>query len=111
MEPKDPDDLTEEQIKRVLRMRGFQKMLAYGKLADGIEVLGEEDKMFDSLVTTITKQHSQVRSEDSVREFFDLFVQEVETFTEPLVDSNGDGEVEPDELEDLYVEEDDGQGS
>lgn len=107
MNPKDPDDLTDEQIQRVLRMRGFQKMLAYGKLADGIEVLNEEDKMFDSLVTTITNQHSQVRSEESVREFFKLFVQEVEAFTEPLVDADSDEEMDAAEIEDMYVEDTD----
>ena len=98
------EDLTDEQIERVLNSRGFQKMLAYSRLADGIDVLEEEDEIFESMVNTITKQHSQVRSEASIREVLDLFQQEVATFTEPLVDENGDG-MESTDLEDIYVEE------
>jgi len=100
------EDLTDEQIERVLNSRGFQKMLAYSRLADGIDVLEEEDEIFESMVNTITKQHSQVRSEASIREVLDLFQQEVATFTEPLVDENGDG-MESTDLEDIYVEEGD----
>lgn len=101
------EDLTDEQIERVLNSRGFQKMLAYNRLAEGIQVLREEDEIYDSLVTSITKQHSQVRSESSVRDVLDLFRREVETFTEPLVDQNGDDDLDGDDLEDLYVEEGD----
>ena len=100
------EDLTDEQIERVLNSRGFQKMLAYSRLADGIDVLEEEDEIFESMVNTSTKQHSQVRSEASIREVLDLFQQEVATFTEPLVDENGDG-MESTDLEDIYVEEGD----
>ena len=98
-------DLTDEQIERVLNSRGFQKMLAYQRLAEGIDVLREEDEIFDSMATSILKQHSTVKSEDSIREFFELFVQEVETFTEPLVATNGEADIEESDLEDLYVEE------
>lgn len=98
------DDLTEEQIERVLNSRGFQKMLAYTKLADGIGVLEDEDEIFDSMVNSILKQHSTVQSEGSVREFFRLFRDEVKTFTEPLVGEDGE-EVEARDLEDLYVSE------
>jgi hypothetical protein len=97
------DDLTEDQIERVLNTRGFQKMLAYSKLADGIEVLEAEDEIFDSMVTTITKQHSSVSTEASVREVLELFQHEVATFTEPLVEDD-DG-MNGDDLEDLYAEE------
>ncbi|MFB6081821.1 MAG: hypothetical protein ABEJ67_03270 [Halanaeroarchaeum sp.] len=101
------EDLTDEQIERVLNSRGFQKMLAYNRLAEGIEVLREEDEIFDSMITSILKQHSTVKSEDSVREFFGLFVDEVETFTQPLVSENGDdADLDSNDLEDLYVEED-----
>jgi hypothetical protein len=100
----DTDDLTDEQIERVLNTRGFQKMLGYTRLADGIEVLEAEDEIFDSLVESIRKQHSNVNSEASVREFFELFVDEIETFTEPLVDAdNPEQEVD---LDDLHFSED-----
>jgi len=95
------DDLSEEQVEAILNTRGFRKMVAYSRLADGIKVLRDEDEIYDSLVTSITKQHSQLRSEQSVRDVLDLFRQEVEAFTEPLVD---DGEQNVD-LDDLYVDE------
>ena len=98
------DDLTDEQIEEILNTRGFRKMLAYQRLAEGIQVLADEDEIYDSLVTSITKQHSQVRSEQSVRDVLDLFRREVETFTEPLVDAE-DPEEEVD-LNDLTVGED-----
>lgn len=97
------DDLTEEQIEAILNTRGFRKMLAYQKLAEGITVLADRDEIYDSLVTNITKQHSQIRAESSTRDVLDLFRQEIETFTEPLVDTDDpDAEVD---LESLYVEE------
>lgn len=99
------DDLTDEQIERVLNSRGFQKMLAYNRLADGIEVLEDEDEIYDSMITTITKQHASIKTENSVREVLRLFREEIETFTEPLVDENGSESIESGDLEDLYVTE------
>ena len=98
------DDLTDEQIERILNSALFQKGLAYSRLADGIEVLEEEDEIFESMVSSITKQHSSVSTEDSVREVLKLFREEVSTFTDPLVE--GADSVDANDLEDLYVEED-----
>lgn len=98
------DDLTEEEIEAVLNTRGFRKMLAYQRLAEGIQVLADEDEIYDSLVTSILKQHSTVQSEDSIRQVLRLFREEVETFTEPLVNSEDGADADVD-LEDLYVEE------
>lgn len=92
------DDLSDEQIEAILNTRGFRKMLAYSRLAEGIKVLRDEDEIYDSLVTSITKQHGQVRSESSVREVLDLFREEVEAFTEPLVDAEGEQEIDVDDL-------------
>jgi hypothetical protein len=93
------DDLTDDQIEAILNTRGFRKMLAYQRLAEGVEVLEDQDEIYDSLVTSITKQHSQVRSESSVRDVLKLFREEVETFTEPLVDAdNPEEEVDLDDL-------------
>jgi hypothetical protein len=99
----DPSELSDEEIAAVLNTRMFQKALAYRRLAAGIEVLADEDQIFESLVATITNQHSQVRSEDSTREFFRLFRQEVETFTEELA-SEQDG-AGTDEVRDLVDEQ------
>jgi hypothetical protein len=95
-------NLTDEQIEAVLNSKGFQKMLAYSRLADGIGVLEDEDEIFQSMVNTITKQHSSVSTESSVREILTLFRQEVSTFTEPLVEDD-DG-VDGGDLEEIYVD-------
>lgn len=87
----DTDELSEEEIDAVVNTRMFQKALAYRRLADGISVLEDEDQVFESLVTSITKQHSSVTTDGSTREFFRLFREEVETFTEELTDEDEDG--------------------
>ena len=97
------DDLTDEQIEAVLNTKGFQKMLAYSRLADGIDVLEDEDEIFESMVNTITKQHSSVSTESSIREVLTLFQREVSTFTEPLVDDEGNG-MDSADLEEIYVD-------
>lgn len=104
----DIGELSDEEIEAVVNTRGFQKMLAYRRLSDGIEVLEDEDQIFESMVASITKQHSQVRSEESTREFFRLFRDEVETFTEGLADT--ENAADQDDLEDLYVDEGDFDG-
>ena len=101
----DVDELSEEEIEAVVNTRGFQKMLAYRRLSDGIEVLEDEDQIFESMVASITKQHSQVRSEESTREFFRLFRNEVAAFTEGLADE--ESSADQSDLEDLYVDEGD----
>ncbi|MEA5387262.1 hypothetical protein VB779_09490 [Haloarculaceae archaeon H-GB11] len=100
----DLEQLTDDEIEAIINTRMFQKALAYRRLADGIEVLEDEDQVFDSLVTSITKQHSQVRSESSTEEFFRLFRQEVETFTEELTTEEANGGDETD-LRNLVVDE------
>jgi len=80
----DLDELSEDEIEAVVNTKMFQKALAYRRLSDGIDVLEDEGQVFESMVNAITKQHSQVRSEDSTREFFRLFKDEVETFTEEM---------------------------
>lgn len=93
------DELTDEQIEQILNTRGFRKMLAYQRLAEGVKVLEDQDEIYDSLVTSITKQHSSVTTEGSIVEALQLFRNEVETFTEPLVDAdNPEQEVDLDDL-------------
>ncbi|QLG30124.1 hypothetical protein HUG10_21290 (plasmid) [Halorarum halophilum] len=104
MEAKDIDDIPDELIEKVINTQGFQKMVKYSQLADSVEVLEDDDSLFNSLVKNITSKHKNGISEESTREFFALFVEEVQTFTEPLVDDDG-GEIDSAELEDLYVEE------
>jgi hypothetical protein len=90
----EPEDLSSEEFEAVLQSRGFQKMLLYHRLADGIEVLQEHDLLFDSMVSAITEQHSQFESEEATREFISLFVQEIRTYTEPFDDDLVDAVME-----------------
>lgn len=103
------DELTDEQIERILNTRGFRKMLAYQQLAEGVGVLEDQDEIYQSLVTSITNQHKSVTTENSIEEVLTLFRREVEAFTEPLVDAdNPEEEVNLDDLTFSEGEEDEG---
>lgn len=84
------DELTDEQVEAIVNTRGFRKMLAYQRLAEGVKILNEQDEIYDALVTSITNQHGSVSTESSIEEVLQLFREEVEAYTEPLVDENGD---------------------
>ena len=98
------DELSDEEIEAVVNTKMFQKALAYRRLSDGINVLEDEGQVFESMVNAITKQHSQVRSEDSTREFFRLFRDEVETFTEEM-EAESDS-ADAGDLSDIMIDED-----
>ncbi|RCU47492.1 hypothetical protein DU504_09395 [Haloplanus salinus] len=53
----DTDELSAEESPAVVDAQMLRKALAYRHLADGIEVLEDEDSVFESLVNSITKQH------------------------------------------------------
>lgn len=80
----DPDELTDEEIRAVMETPAFQKSLKYRRLAQGIEVLEEDDAIYRQLVATITEQHGSVSTRSSVEEVLDLFVDEVKTYTEGM---------------------------
>lgn len=101
----DLDELSDEEIEAVVNTKMFQKALAYRRLSDGIDVLKDEGQVFESMVNAITKQHSQVRSEDSTREFFRLFRDEVETFTAEM-EAESDG-ADAGDLSDIVIDGDD----
>lgn len=96
----DVDELSDEEVEAVLNTSAFQKALKYRRLAQGIEVLEENDAIFNQLVSTITSRHGQVSTEQSVREVLDLFVGEVKTYTEDLSAEDGEGN----SLEDVFEE-------
>ena len=73
----DPEELTNDEIRAVMETPAFQKSLKYRRLAQGIEVLEEDDTIYRQLVATITEQHSSVGTRASVEEVLDLFVEEV----------------------------------
>lgn len=96
------DELSDEEIRAVMETPAFQKSLKYRRLAQGIEVLEEDDAIYRQLVATITEQHGSVSTRSSVEEVLDLFVQEVKTYTEGM-------DVEPDsenaeEFQDLIAD-------
>ena len=100
----DVDELSEEEIAAVLETPAFQKSLKYRRLAQGIEVLEEDDAIYRQLVATITEQHGQVSTRSSVEEVLDLFVTEVKTYTEGM-DVAGSDEDTLDPLEELVVDD------
>jgi len=100
----DPDELSEEEVEAVMQTPAFQKSLKYRRLAQGIEVLEEDDAIYRQLVATITEQHSSVGTRRSVEEVLDLFVQEVKTYTEGM-GIDVDDEDGPHNFEDLIAEE------
>lgn len=97
----DVDELSDAEIESVLNTSAFQKALKYRRLAQGIEVLEENDAIYNQLVSTITSRHGQVSTESSVEEVLDLFVAEVKTYTEDLSAEDEDGEG----LDDLFEDD------
>ena len=98
----DLDELSEEEIEAVLNTSAFQKALKYRRLAQGIEVLQENDAIYRQLVSTITSQHTQVSTESSVEQVLDLLVGEVNAYTEDLSAVTEDDETD---LDDVFVDE------
>lgn len=84
------EDLSEEEFEAVVSSRGFQKMLVYQRLVDGIEALQTHDRLYESMVQRITEQHSEIDSVDSTEEVLSLFADEVVTYTAPLAVDNED---------------------
>ena len=80
----DIDELSEEEIEAVMQTPAFQKSLKYRRLAQGIEVLEQDDGIYRQLVATITEQHGSVSTRSSVEEVLDLFVEELKTYTEGM---------------------------
>lgn len=102
----DLDELSEEEIEAVLETPAFQKSLKYRRLAQGIEVLEEDDAIYRQLVATITEQHSSVGTRNSIEEALDLFVEEVKTYTEGMdVDPGGEVDAEESQIQDVIVED------
>jgi hypothetical protein len=120
------DDLSEEEFETIIQSRGFQKMLLYQRLADGIEILRTHDRLYESLVRAITDRHSEIESADMTREVLDLLEDEIGMYTEPLeattdettssphdvavalddvTTDDGTGEAEPENAVQQYLEE------
>jgi hypothetical protein len=93
-----PEDVSDEEFEAVISSRGFQKMLLYQRLADGIEILQMHDSLYDSLLETIVEQHSEIDSPETVEEVFSLLNQEVTTYTEPFTGSETDNPQLPEVL-------------
>ncbi len=103
----DPDDIPDDVLEQIINTKGFQRMVAYSKLADGIEVLEENDALYESLVNSITTRSRNVSSETTVEEILDLLVDEVKEYTADMAEeADGDEEYEhmdPAVLEDMFV--------
>jgi len=100
------EDLSEEEFKAVIQSRGFQKMLLYKHLSDGIEVLRTHDRLYESMVRAITEQHDEIQSSDTTREVLSLLQDEVDTYTQPLDADDSDDSDEDMTLDDLIPSDD-----
>lgn len=85
-----PDSLSEEEFETVVQSRGFQKMVLYQRLAEGIEVLRTHDLLYESMVQAITEQHSEIESPETTQELLSLLEREVATYTDPLTAEDGE---------------------
>lgn len=101
----DPEELTDDEIRAVMETPAFQKSLKYRRLAQGIEVLEDDDAIYRQLVATITEQHGSVSTRSSIEEVLDLFVEEVKTYTEGMDVEPASDDVRA--LDDLVTEVDD----
>ena len=100
------DDLTEDQIERVLNTPIFRRALAYKHLSDGIESLKEDDQMFDQLVRDVNAQAGGRVKEDTTRRQLNAFVEVVEEYTALVEEGEGAEHVDED-LTDLVVDKGD----
>lgn len=98
MIPVSTEELSEEEFETIVSSRGFQKMLLYRRLADGIEVVRTHDRLYESMVEAITDQHSEIDSVQTVQEVLSLLEEEVRTYTEPLTPSDTDDPQLPEDL-------------
>lgn len=103
------EDLSDREIEAVLQTPAFRKALKYRRLAEGIEVMEDDDAIKQQLVATITQQHSTVNTQGSVEEVLDLFVEEIKTWTEGMaLETDEDEQNPPERLEEIFVDEDGG---
>lgn len=87
------DDLTEDEIRRVVESEFFQKGVKYRRLADGLEVLEDDGVMYDKLVTGILSRQSRIQSRETVEQVLEAFVEEVEHYVD-VVEDDGQGELD-----------------
>lgn len=92
------EELSEEEFEAVIASRGFQKMLLYQRLAEGIEVLQTHDRLYESMIQAITDQHSQIDSADTTQEVLSLLQHEVKKYTEPLTTDDDEAHTLSDKL-------------
>ncbi|WP_147439950.1 hypothetical protein [Haloarcula sp. Atlit-7R] len=78
------DEFVPDDFEAVFGSLGFQKTLVYQQLDDGIEAIINHERLFESLVSAVTNQHSQVDSQDVTREFVTALHHEVRAHTESL---------------------------
>jgi uncharacterized protein YqeY len=84
MTPDIKDELTSDDLEAVFNSLGFQKTLVYQQLDDGVEAVVNHDRLFESLVSALTSQHSQIESEEVTREFVNILHREIRAYTESV---------------------------
>lgn len=86
------DDLNEEEKREIFNSEFFQKGIKYRRLADGLQVLKEEDHIYDRLVQGILSRQNRVESQKSVEDILDAFVEEVEHYVDVVEVGNEESE-------------------
>lgn len=89
----DFEDLTEDEIRRVVESEFFQKGVKYRRLADGLEVLEDDGVMYDKLVTGILSRQNRIQSRETVEQVLEAFVEEVEHYVD-VVEEDEQGELD-----------------
>jgi hypothetical protein len=84
MTPDADKEFTSDDLEAVFGSLGFQKTLIYQQLDDGIEAIVNHEHLFESLVSAITNQHSQVDSEEVTREFITALHREIRAHSESI---------------------------
>lgn len=89
--PQNYDDLSEEQKRRLFNSKLVRKGLAYQRIANGLEMLKEDDPaVYNQLIAGINNRQNRVNSEDSIKEILDSMIEEVEEHTELVTEEEED---------------------
>jgi len=103
----DPNDLSDDELSRVLNTPLFRRALAYKRLADGVEWLRQDDELFDQLARDVNAEAGGRTKVATTKKTLEGFVAVVERYTS-LVDDDGEApDFNSGELADLIVDEDD----
>lgn len=90
------DDLNEAQRKQFFESPLFKKYYAYRSFTDGVRAMQAADgHLYDALADGVLRRMSSVTSRDTVDEFFEALVAEVEEHTDVVAPTDAADEEVP----------------